>query len=382
MNALSPMLAATLADEVYGIEDELVREDLADKYKDDFTISSDSAAFTGESGAFVFIKKESAFGFGALGAKNYPGQALIVIRGTASLYDGLTDLNAGVKRFHTGGLVHQGFYYTFESLFDELQSFLTSCQQVHTFHCIGHSLGGALATLTAEWLRTQVSGTVNLYTFGSPRVGLELFASQATAGIGADNIYRLNHQTDPVAIVPTWPFYHIPDSNQDYLLASAVSVLPPWKFHMMETYLSSVKNKDWGVLRAQRPPGHMEWAIEQWLQSDEPVGLTTSSIELINASLLFVVRKVIKAAGIVLVGGFSTVFTLLDRLAYLLHNAIDFAGELSFWVVRLITRIMQALGMAVTTAAEMTAILIRTVFLRLHHEISETVRKASRALFH
>ena len=382
MTVLSPTIAATLADEVYGIEDELVREDLADKYKNDFTFNPESSSFTGESGAFVFIKKESAFGFAALGAKNYPGQALIVIRGTASLYDGLTDINAGVKRFHTGGLVHQGFYYTFQSFFTELKAFIASCQQVHTFHCVGHSLGGALATLTAEWLRTQGNATVNLYTFGSPRVGLELFATRATVGIGAANIYRLHHQTDPVAIVPTWPFYHVPADDKDYLLASSTSVLPPWKFHMMEEYMASVKGKDWITLRSMRPAGQMEKVVENWLQSDDPLNLTTATVELINASLLYVIRKIVKASGIVLVSGFSTTFTLLDRLAYLLHEAVNLAKNLSFWVVRLITRIMQALGMAVAEVGEMTAVFIREVFVRLYTEVNDMVRKASKALFH
>nr|WP_274054955.1 hypothetical protein [Thalassomonas haliotis] len=38
-------------------------------------------------------------------------------------------------------------------------------------HCVGHSPGGALAALTADWIKAGFGKTVYLYTFAAPRVG-------------------------------------------------------------------------------------------------------------------------------------------------------------------------------------------------------------------
>ena len=44
--------------------------------------------------------------------------------------------------------------------------------------CVGHSLGGALATVCAVWAPEQYPlAPVSLYTFGQPRVGNDEFVS-------------------------------------------------------------------------------------------------------------------------------------------------------------------------------------------------------------
>ena len=69
---------------------------------------------------------------------------------------------------------------------------------------VGHSLGGALATLCAADLLTERNLTaVRLYTFGCPRVGNYAFAS-AMRNTTLDNT-RVTHDRD---IVPTVPFTH------------------------------------------------------------------------------------------------------------------------------------------------------------------------------
>lgn len=377
MPALQPSFAASLADDVYNIETEFQREALADKYKNELTMQVDKPTMTGKSGALVFIKKETAFGMAALGKGDHKNEAFVTLRGTASLFDALTDLNAGVKVSHTGAMVHQGFYYTFDSLLPELKGFMQKCGSAHTIHCMGHSLGGALATLAADWINKNSSATVKLYTFGSPRVGLNYFAERATTNIGVENIFRTYHRTDPVPMVPTWPFTHVPDNSSDYLLDSPTA-FPPWKYHGMGHYIESVRNKDWRTLKSERPAGDMELAAMKWLSSEGPVDFTFNTIGLLNAALMYVVKKIINLAGIVLVGGFATTFTLLDRLAILMHKAIDFSKDLSYWVVRLVTKIMQALGMAKVKTTSMTASFIRMVFMRLHSTVTEFVRKASR----
>jgi hypothetical protein len=63
----------------------------------------------------------------------------------------------------------------------------------------GHSLGGAVATLAAAYLRA--SGTaVSLYTYGSPRVGNAAFADFVSAQPGGE--IRVTHLDDPVPKLP------------------------------------------------------------------------------------------------------------------------------------------------------------------------------------
>lgn len=78
----------------------------------------------------------------------------------------------------------------------------------------GHSLGGAIALLLAEWLRTNWSQNIQLYTFGAPRAGDRAFV-QAAAALPH---HRLVNHNDPVPAVPfTW-------MDAEWKLASAGTV--------------------------------------------------------------------------------------------------------------------------------------------------------------
>ena len=66
-------------------------------------------------------------------------------------------------------------------------------------HCVGHSLGGAIAQLTALWAQER-GIPAKLYTFGSPRVVVEHFVPSAASNI---KNYRVIHGADPVPYIPT-----------------------------------------------------------------------------------------------------------------------------------------------------------------------------------
>ncbi|MDF1641227.1 lipase family protein [Thalassolituus oleivorans] len=397
--ALQPKLAALLAQDAYGLKTSSQRSIFMLNYKDKFDIRErdklDSTGGTelyinggeqlrGQTGALIFVKTSHVMGMCAFGIGEYAGQAFIILKGTASLFDALTDLNAGIKRSDTGGQVHQGFQDTFETFRPQLIKFqaeLAKRTGVNTIHCIGHSLGGALATLTADWLSANCEITVKLYTFGSPRVGLTYFANNFTNSINPENIYRVYHKTDPVPMVPTWPFIHVPDKGTDYLLDSG---MPPWEYHYMENYLNSVSangevSLDWPTLKAKRPPALMDKSIENWLKSDGPLSLSINTVQVLNSALLWVIQKIVNISGIMLVGATTTTFTILDRLAYMMHKAYDFSKDLGFWVMRLITRMARILGIVMTETTSFTVAFIRMIFIRIHNGVSELVRKASQA---
>lgn len=382
MTTLAPLYAANLAADIYDVKSSLRRKDFIRIYKNDFDVEG-GEQLSGKTGALIFLKSEHTMGVGAVGKGEYDGQAVIAIKGTASGFDGLTDLNAGLKRFHTGGDVHQGFFYTFQSFLPDLTGFLRSLPaNVHTIHCVGHSLGGALATLVADYVRSVSNRSVKLYTFGSPRVGLHFFADGSTRRIGPDNIFRVYHRTDPVPMVPTWPFFHVSDEGPGDLLLDSSAALNPAKYHFMENYIASVSKGEakgsWAVLRQRRAKTPMSKSIEAWLESDGVLSLTLNTAWVAAEAVLWVVKKVAQLAGIALVITGATTFTLLDRLAILMNKAYEFGKSTSRWVVRLIKRLGQMIGIVVTETTNITLGLIRAVFMRMHRAVSDLVMRAGR----
>lgn len=386
MPSLTPQYAAELANDIYVVKSDLTRGDFKAVYEDDmdlegFDTPSVSHGLSGTTGAFIYIKSEHVMGVATMGKGAYRNQAFVVLKGTASLLDALTDLNTGLKPFPAGGYVHQGFYYTFMSFLPHLRTFQARLSQhgVHTIHCVGHSLGGALATLAAAWLRAHLSQEVKLYTFGSPRVGLNLFASRTTNALGARNTYRVYHRTDPVPMVPTWPFMHVPVRGTDYLIDSPMAAVP-WHYHSMSEYLKSTEGKQWVEIANSRPVEQLDQAVENWLRSDGPLSMTANTLELLSAAIWYVVKKIIHASGIALVSGFATTFTLLDRLAYLMSCAYDISRNLSQWVVFLIRKMARLLGIVITEGTNLTYRFIRHIFIRLHSEVAAMIRRAGRLL--
>jgi hypothetical protein len=128
---------------------------------------------------------------------------LISVRGTQETPDILRDLDARQVPYEEGvGQAHRGFYGAFQAakVFAEryLEAFYTGEQ---TLIVCGHSLGGAIALLLAEWLRTNWSQDIQLYTFGAPRAGDRAFVQAAEALPH----HRLVNHNDPVPAVPfTW----------------------------------------------------------------------------------------------------------------------------------------------------------------------------------
>lgn|GEM_PF-4573197 len=131
-NELEPIYAANLAANVYDIKSSITREDFLEEYKLDMVISKAKLA-TGITGGYILNKPHVMAIFSA-GKGAYKGQAFVAFKGTASLYDALTDLNVGIRACHSGTYVHQGFFYAFESILIELQQFISGLQGVTTVH--------------------------------------------------------------------------------------------------------------------------------------------------------------------------------------------------------------------------------------------------------
>ena len=103
--------------------------------------------------------------------------AIVGFRGTeiTHLEDDLSDAEAKLVVWSTGGRVHQGFAGALESVWQPLQAYLASLRREAVWFT-GHSLGAALATLAAVRWKSLGGDVGGVYTIGSPRVGDGEFA--------------------------------------------------------------------------------------------------------------------------------------------------------------------------------------------------------------
>ncbi len=380
MNEITPGFAATLARDVYKIVDSsslasAIRQ-LDFDYKGSFAFNQQNL-LKGKTGGPGIIKCRTAFGFTLIGQGHLKGHAFILFRGTKFLADWLTNLNAGVSSSACGYPVHDGFNTTFNTMKPKLQAFMNYArsQNIHSVHCIGHSLGGAVATVCAEWIAKSYS-TPYLYTFGSPRVGLMGFANSCTQRLGQQRIFRAYHRTDIVPFVPSWPFIHTPDKGRDYYLPSPGII--PWKtYHSMDRYIQSVQNRSWKAI-GSRPNTHSNGAIENWLKQNTVVAFTLSNIEWLNDAIVYVLKKCVNKVGWGISNTFGSALTLMDKMAYILKKGIDLAQSISTSVVHLLNKMMLMLGYSQNTvyAMEYTHAIIRRLFMRLQYRLMNHANQA------
>lgn len=132
---------------------------------------------------------------------------LIVLsfRGSASIANWLTDFNFPVipTTICTKCFASAGFW---SSWLEAKYAVFTAIERGRELHptyklvVTGHSLGGALATIAAAVLRSNGT-SVDMYTYGAPKVGLQALASYLTDSTNGSN-YRVTHLNDPVPRMP------------------------------------------------------------------------------------------------------------------------------------------------------------------------------------
>jgi hypothetical protein len=259
--------------------------------------------------------------------------------------------------------VHAGFNKVFESFKKDILRFCDKHNPT-AVHCVGHSLGGGLATMAADFLRYEKIAQPVLYTFGSPRVGGEQFAQRLTENIGEANIFRVYHKSDIVSMVPLWPFMHVPQPGTECFIESPGV---PWiTYHAMEKYVGACSGKnDWELLRRKEPSINWDAEVERWLSSGNPVSFTYHSMVMINKATLFILKKIMHSTVIVAQAYLSNGLTFLDVLAMMLHKGIQVSVEISGYVMGLMRRILSMLNSTVQVAADISVQFIRWVFMRL-----------------
>ncbi len=383
MPVLTPKLASNMANDVY----DLVKSDSFDFGFEQFKHTYGSIAnldksnvIKSKTGAVAFIKSRTAFGLCFIGKGSYQGHAFIILRGTKFLADWLTNLNVGVSRSVNGQSVHDGFNQAFKTMQPQLAPFVSGLisNNIHSIHCIGHSLGGALATLCAEHIQLATKRKPYLYTFGAPRVGLRDFADTLSVNLWPENIYRVYHRTDIVPCIPFWPFIHAPtkmSAQYDYYQPSPGD-FPSGEYHSMAKYVSTVGGLSWSALRSRRAEMTNNKNIEQWILHQGSVNFSVTNLNWLDKAINYVLAKTISHLGGALTVVSGSTFTLMDRLSYILAKGIDISESLSGLVLGLIVKIMKMLGLnKALTKADMTRGFIRSVFERLNQRIQAYCRR-------
>lgn len=361
---LTPTQAASIARGVYLLQESGIKDALADGFDlgtDGLFGIESGTQFKGESGGLMF-KKMTGFGYLATGVGRRQGELLIATRGTAIGVDWLSNLNVGMQKGPSGHLVHAGFHEVWKSFREELHSFVRNRNFSHV-HCVGHSLGGALAGLNADWSSSAGIAKTSLYTFGAPRIGLPGFSEALTARLKADSIFRVSHVADVVPMIPIFPFRHAPYSRGGYQTRNGNGLIGKAAHIMKTSYIPGVLDRGWEDLANEDDDPTTDDKIKRWVESSAdssgPAHMSASVLGMIARALNWLIRQ----AGKLLVGALGTTMaigaTVLDQLAWLLSRAAAVSDIIGGHLKALMAAVFRFLGRTIASTAEMTASFLR-----------------------
>jgi hypothetical protein len=391
MSALTPSEAAAIASGVYLLHRRSLTELRENRQvlgcEDLFTLD-DSSVVKGASGMAGF-KAVSGFGYLAIGKGRFAGEMLIATRGTLGSKTGpdwMSNYNIAMQLGPAGLPVHAGFHEVWRSFQQAINEFMRNRNPTR-IHCVGHSLGGALATLNADFFTASKVAAVSLYTFGSPRTGGMMFSRSLTRRMNAGSgcsIYRVYHPSDPVPMIPLFPFLHLPTGPGTALqVTSDIRSLVSADAHSMEdSYQKAVASLGWNeLINASRPRADESRVVKTWLEraAEGQGGMVMGSAKLLSM-IGRALSWLLASAGKLVVNGLSASITagltLLDQLAWLLTEAAHVSKEFGIALGALIGAIFSFLGRKVVQASQITAAFVRWVLDLLFSALRATASRA------
>jgi len=137
----------------------------------------------------------------------------VVFRGSESKSDWYYDLSFVKTQLHDDVYVHGGFHKQLHNdnmyvqLTEELKQLIGKYPN-YEIYITGHSLGAALSTLYGYEISREISNTITVVSFASPRVGNTPFK---TAFDAQSNLihYRVSNKRDIVTAAPNINFTHV-----------------------------------------------------------------------------------------------------------------------------------------------------------------------------
>lgn len=318
---------------------------------------------------------QSPFGFVAHADSGpWSGDTFVCIRGTKNGADWLSNFRAGCEAGRSGHPVHIGFNSLAQSILPQVRKALQN-RNPNRIHVVGHSLGGAAATLVADAL--QGVGSINLYTFGAPRVGMQPYSAYLTHALGAKSIFRAFHDTDVVPMLPLFPFTHVPNSDLEYMLKGHGQILSIHT-HYMPQYESSVDMQSWKNLTTL---SHRRFSLDTvddvLVQAGAITGgfLNTALLRLLLHGLKLILRGARMSIGTQMVAG----MTVVDTLAMAMYSLARTGARMADQVRGIIMQIARFLGIAINASGQISLALLKWIVDRLMRTL---LTKAAIAIAH
>ncbi|MDR6984361.1 pimeloyl-ACP methyl ester carboxylesterase [Rheinheimera pacifica] len=385
MSALTPRVAAELAEIVYQIErpsaSGVYRLNLGNyEARNCFSFDVSQGPVKGVSGGTLFslFNKTTGFALVGKGINQFSKDYVVTIRGTHINRDWLTNGHVGVTGGDNGTQVHAGFNKTFNSMKMALEKILAPLLASNgstTVHCVGHSLGGALASLTADWLKNRFKCNVNLYTFGAPRVGMHAFSKKHTGTLNA--IYRCTHGADPVPMIPLWPFVHAPYEGTEYRLdsGSGISIdAHGMAEHKSPGYLNTANSRSWQALNLRSASN---FALVRLKYDDRhQASFSTYWADKISAALITLLKDAGYYTAVMAQAAIGTGLTFYDLLARSLESIAKASAKFAEQTKGLLGHMLAFARQAVTTVTELTFKFIRWVFDKTVGALYRSAREA------
>ncbi|HEX4855489.1 MAG TPA: lipase [Limnobacter sp.] len=332
----------------------------------------------------------SNFGFMALLKGGRSREIVIATRGTASKPDMGTNLNAIPMRGPTGHLIHSGFGNTFKSYVQQMKEFLHRQNlgfSPTAVHCMGHSLGGALANLNAAAC-AELGLNAYLYTIAAPRVGMVPYAEHLSKKMIASHVYRVANEADVVTMVPCYPYFHSPYVHGTYLLDGGWLKVNPWQHKLSEGYESMVKST-WAQLKSQTRgrqqqmqscmlPLHRDKSIFEQISCMQNNMFSSSLLKMISLAINEMLRT-IGAQNLLTVSHYATgAFTVLDQMAEMLARYAAASNRKREEVLLVLNAVMAYLGRTTHQLADASVTTIRWVFGLLNQSVTTMAGEAIR----
>eukprot|EP01041_Mallomonas_annulata_P003305 gene3305-6543_t len=147
---------------------------------------------------------------GYIGYMTNYSSIFITFRGSASDSNWKSNINMGLVKYNSCSncQVHEGYYTTQLAIIQDVISEIKNLK--HSFPSFtvvvtGHSLGGALATLTAADLLKEGISPIKLFNYGTPKI-FNIEGAKWFSLLNLD-IYRITHRRDIVPHLPLLEVY-------------------------------------------------------------------------------------------------------------------------------------------------------------------------------
>ncbi|MEL6566657.1 MAG: lipase family protein [Pseudomonadota bacterium] len=377
---LSGRNAAILADAGYAVTTartndqalEMAQEDV--RYTENYVLEQNLTTSVTPIGGIVGtsgnIVTEQA-GFGTL-LQRHAGvdrEFILVMRGTQTKIDWLSNLNIGMTRGPTGTLVHTGFAAIYDSLRQDVKRMIAAAKP-QRMHFVGHSLGGALATLSAVDFAQGKTCPSHLYTFGAPRVGGLALGGEISRVIGDTRVKRVYAQSDPVPMIPLFPFFHAGPGTTG--INGGFSSITAAAHSMSGCYIPKMPGTGWPAAAAM--PSKLD--PDYWLtQAEKTNGIgSTMGYYFLGLALGGILPWLHATSAQV-----TASLTMLDLLAEGLYRAASLAAQVGKLLLRFVKSALRFAGGVATAGlslADITVSFLRYVLGLMMGRVIQAARSA------